>query len=47
MQSTGPIKVLIVDDSAVFRSILRQSLSKESDIEVVAGAKDPFEARFR
>ena len=45
MQSTGPIKVLIVDDSAIFRSILRQSLSKESDIEVVGGAKDPFEAR--
>ena len=45
MTSTDPIKVLIVDDSAIFRSILRQSLSRESDIEVVGGAKDPFEAR--
>ncbi len=45
MRSTGPIKVLIVDDSAIFRSILSQSLSQEADIEVVGGAKDPFEAR--
>jgi len=40
-----PIKVLIVDDSAVVRSILTRVLSGAGDIDVVGGAKDPFEAR--
>lgn len=45
MKETGPIKVLIVDDSAVVRSILSRALSRNSDIKVVGGAKDPYEAR--
>ncbi len=38
-------KVLIVDDSATIRAILRHSLQAESDIEVVGEAGDPYEAR--
>ena len=40
-----PIKVLIVDDSIVFRELLVQNLSKDPAIRVVATATDPFEAR--
>ena len=40
-----PIKVLVVDDSIVFRELLIQNLSKDPAIKVVAAAKDPFEAR--
>lgn len=40
-----PIKVLVVDDSIVFRELLVQNLSKDPAIRVVATAKDPFEAR--
>ncbi len=39
------IRVLIVDDSIVFRELLVQNLNKDPAIEVVATAKDPFEAR--
>lgn len=39
------IKVLVVDDSVVFREMLRKGLNKYEDIEVVATARDPFEAR--
>ena len=39
------IKVLIVDDSATIRAILRHTLSSEPDIEVVGEAGDPYEAR--
>jgi two-component system, chemotaxis family, protein-glutamate methylesterase/glutaminase len=39
------IKVLIVDDSAVVRSILSSELSKHKDIEVVGTAVDPYVAR--
>jgi two-component system chemotaxis response regulator CheB len=39
------IRVLIVEDSMVFRALLVQSLSRSPDIEVVATARDPFEAR--
>ena len=39
------IKVLVVDDSAIVRKIFNQELSKESDIEVVGTAPDPFIAR--
>ena len=34
----NPIRVLIVDDSVVIRSLLRQALASESDIEVVGVA---------
>jgi len=39
------IRVLVVDDSAVVRRILGDELSRFPDIEVVATAADPFEAR--
>jgi two-component system chemotaxis response regulator CheB len=40
-----PIKVLVVDDSAVVRRLLSDALTGEPDIEVVGGAGDPFIAR--
>jgi two-component system chemotaxis response regulator CheB len=39
------IRVLIVDDSVVFREVLQKGISSDPDIEVVAVAKDPFDAR--
>jgi two-component system chemotaxis response regulator CheB len=39
------IKVLIVDDSAVVRSVLAKALASVPDIEVVGTATDPFVAR--
>ncbi len=39
------IRVLIVDDSAVVRSILKQELGKRADIEIVDTAPDPYIAR--
>lgn len=39
------IKVLIVDDSAVVRNLLKEILSSDPHIEVVATAPDPFIAR--
>jgi two-component system, chemotaxis family, protein-glutamate methylesterase/glutaminase len=41
----GPIKVLVVDDSAIVRKIFTQELSKHTDIEVVGTAPDPYVAR--
>jgi two-component system chemotaxis response regulator CheB len=40
-----PIKVLIVDDSAIVRKIFSQELSKYEDIEVIGTAPDPYVAR--
>ena len=40
-----PIKVLVVDDSIVFRELLVQNLSKDPAIQIVGTAEDPFEAR--
>jgi two-component system chemotaxis response regulator CheB len=42
---TRKIKVLIVDDSIVFREILSRGLSSDDSIQVVATASDPFDAR--
>lgn len=42
---TRPIRVLIVDDSALVRSMLQRALSAEPGIEVVATAADPYAAR--
>ena len=44
MESRKPIRVLIVDDSAIVRSILSECLSAENDIEVVGTAPDPYVA---
>lgn len=40
-----PIKVLVVDDSAIVRKIFAQELSKHPDIVVVGTAPDPYVAR--
>ncbi len=40
-----PIKVLVVDDSAVVRQTLEAELSRDPEIEVVGTAMDPFIAR--
>lgn len=39
------IKVLIVDDSALIRSLVRELLSGDEQIQVVGEAEDPFQAR--
>ncbi|MGC9292866.1 MAG: protein-glutamate methylesterase/protein-glutamine glutaminase [Acidobacteriaceae bacterium] len=41
----GPIKVLIVDDSAIVRRILSGAISSEPDMLVVGTAPDPYIAR--
>lgn len=40
-----PIKVVIVDDSALIRSVLKKIIEQTSDIEVVGVAPDPLIAR--
>ncbi len=47
MTPTGPIKVLIVDDSPMVRSIMSRVLAEAPDIKVVATAAHPYEARDR
>ena len=44
-RTSGPIRVLIVDDSAVVRRILTRELSAVPGIEVVGTAPDPYVAR--
>ena len=39
------IRVLVVEDSLVFRELLVRHLSSDPAITVVAAARDPFEAR--
>ncbi len=39
------IKVLVVDDSAIVRKMIADTLRVEPDLEVVGGAADPFVAR--
>ncbi len=39
------IRVLVVEDSLVFRELLVKNLNMDPGIEVVAAARDPFEAR--
>lgn len=40
-----PIRVLVIDDSALIRKLLTAILSSVSDIEVVGAARDPIVAR--
>lgn len=40
-----PIRVLIVDDSALVRQLLSELLSQDAQIDVVGTAQDPFVAR--
>lgn len=42
---SGPVKVLIVDDSAVVRKVLTDGLKDKKDIIVVGTAPDPYVAR--
>jgi two-component system chemotaxis response regulator CheB len=42
-----PIRLLIVDDSALVRKLLSEMLSKDRDIEIVGTANDPYAARER
>lgn len=39
------IRVLVVEDSLVFRELMVQNLNKDPAIQVVAAVRDPFEAR--
>lgn len=43
--SKNKIRLLIVDDSSLVRKIIRQFVMDDPEIEVVAEAADPFEAR--
>jgi two-component system, chemotaxis family, protein-glutamate methylesterase/glutaminase len=45
--TTPPIRVLVVDDSAMVRKILTDALKADPGIEVVGTAADPFAARDR
>lgn len=40
-----PIRVLVVDDSALMRDVIPAILNRASDIQVVATASDPMQAR--
>lgn len=44
MSSVSKIKVIVVDDSAVVRQVNRETLERESDIEVIAVCPDPVVA---
>ncbi len=41
----SPVRVLIVDNSAMVRKILSVGLAKDPDIEVIGQASDPYRAR--
>lgn len=45
MSGEKPIRVLVVDDSALIRQLLSSILSEDPDIEVVGVAHDPYIAR--
>ncbi|MCX6938965.1 MAG: chemotaxis response regulator protein-glutamate methylesterase [Verrucomicrobia bacterium] len=47
MPPRRPIKVLVVDDSAVVRRLITEALSVDPDIEVVGTASDPYMAKDR
>ncbi|MCX7842137.1 MAG: chemotaxis response regulator protein-glutamate methylesterase [Clostridia bacterium] len=45
MTQNKPIRVLVVDDSLVFREVLSRGIASDPNIEVVAKAVDPYDAR--
>jgi two-component system chemotaxis response regulator CheB len=47
LERARPIRVLVVDDSALVRRILSEALDRHPDIEVVGTATDPYVARER
>jgi len=44
MDKMPKIKVLIVDDSLLFRNVLKKELNEDSRIEVIGMAVDPLDA---
>ena len=47
MNSKSPVRVLVIDDSALMRQLLSVLLAEDPEIEVVGSANDPFVARER
>lgn len=47
MQSDLSVKVIIVDDSLVYREVLARGIASDPEIRIIAKASDPFEARDR
>ena len=45
MAVANKIRVLIVDDSPTMRAVIKSCLRKDSAIDVVGEAADPYEAR--
>lgn len=45
MEVNKKIKVLIIDDSSIFRRIISKYLQEFEELEIVGTAKDPYEAR--
>jgi len=45
VSSTKPVRVLVVDDSALVRKLLTELLDADPDIDVIDTAPDPFVAR--
>jgi two-component system chemotaxis response regulator CheB len=45
VRRNNPVKVLIVDDSALVRQVLESILDSDPDLEVVGSAADPYIAR--
>lgn len=45
MKVKKKIRVIVVDDSVVYRELLSRGISADPDIEVVATAVDPYDAR--
>src|SRR5882757_6083524 len=45
--ATSPVRVLVVDDSALMRQLISTLLSTDPEIEVVGTAPDPHVARER
>ena len=43
--AASPIRVVVVDDSVLIRTMLRSALEAESDIVVAGSAGEPYEAR--
>lgn len=44
MNNRKKIRVLVVDDSMLYREVISKGISSDSDIEVVAMATDPYDA---
>ncbi|MGB0372898.1 MAG: protein-glutamate methylesterase/protein-glutamine glutaminase [Opitutales bacterium] len=42
---SGPIRVMVVDDSPTIRKLLKKIFESDDEIDLVASAMDPFEAR--